>query len=208
MFSDLIKHFLFIVWFVFHSFHPSRYSIRQIFMQYIAFLRGINSGKNPTTKMEVLRGAFEKMGFESVRTVIASGNVIFSSHNLNKKDLIEKIEKELPEKIGFQSDVNLLSIDELELLIKSDPFKDIKETKDARLFVTFVKHPPESHNVKDGMGYKLLGFFQNALCFVIDLTDVRTPDIMSILDKEFGRQITTRSWKTVERIFNIAKEMT
>ena len=43
--------------------------------RYVAFLRGINSGGNQTVRMEVLRKTFEDLGFENVRTVLASGNV-------------------------------------------------------------------------------------------------------------------------------------
>jgi uncharacterized protein (DUF1697 family) len=45
--------------------------------EYAAFLRGINSGKNPTVKMEVLRKAFEVPGFENVRTILASLSALF-----------------------------------------------------------------------------------------------------------------------------------
>jgi uncharacterized protein (DUF1697 family) len=46
---------------------------------YVAFLRGINSGRNPTIKMDLLKKAFEELGLENVKTVIASGNVIFDA---------------------------------------------------------------------------------------------------------------------------------
>jgi hypothetical protein len=39
-----------------------------------------------------------------------------------------------------------------------------------------------------------------AICSVIDLTGSRTPDLMLRLEKQFGKEITTRTWKTVERI--------
>jgi hypothetical protein len=37
---------------------------------------------------------------------------------------------------------------------------------------------------------------------VIDLTSAKTPDLMIWLEKKFGKEITTRTWKTVERILN------
>jgi uncharacterized protein (DUF1697 family) len=54
---------------------------------YVAFLRGINSGLNPTTKMNVLRTAFEEMGFNNVKTVIASGNVLFDTKSTSEAQL-------------------------------------------------------------------------------------------------------------------------
>jgi hypothetical protein len=38
------------------------------------------------------------------------------------------------------------------------------------------------------------------ICSVIDLTSSKTPDLMQWMDREFGKEITTRTFKTVERI--------
>ena len=38
------------------------------------------------------------------------------------------------------------------------------------------------------------------ICSVIDLTSAKTPDLMRWMEKEFGKEITTRTFKTVERI--------
>ncbi|MBA3630748.1 MAG: hypothetical protein H0W55_13940 [Actinobacteria bacterium] len=41
---------------------------------------------------------------------------------------------------------------------------------------------------------------------VIDLTSTRTPDLMPWLEREFGKEITTRTYKTVGRILKRLKE--
>jgi uncharacterized protein (DUF1697 family) len=46
-------------------------------VKYVAFLRGINIGR--AMKMEDLRRVFESLGYDSVRTVQASGNVLFEA---------------------------------------------------------------------------------------------------------------------------------
>jgi hypothetical protein len=38
----------------------------------------------------------------------------------------------------------------------------------------------------------------------VDLTGAATPDMMRAFDKEFGKDVTTRSWGTVERILKVA----
>src|SRR4029077_19756102 len=47
--------------------------------RYVAFLRGINVGGNRVLKMDDLRKAFESLGFKDVKTVLASGNVMFDA---------------------------------------------------------------------------------------------------------------------------------
>jgi len=41
---------------------------------------------------------------------------------------------------------------------------------------------------------------ETIICSVIDLTSAKTPDLMVWLEKKLGKEITTRTWKTVERI--------
>jgi uncharacterized protein (DUF1697 family) len=167
---------------------------------YVAFLRGINSGMNPTIKMNILRAAFEEMGFNNVRTVIASGNVLFESKSTNEKDLEKIIEKALPRAIGFESAAMVITFEELQRLADLNPFKGITVTPETRLFVTFLKEPPKSDPKLSGKGFKLVGMNERALFSVVDLSGSTTPDLMKVLDREFGKNNATRSWKTIERI--------
>ncbi len=169
--------------------------------KYVAFLRGINSGKNPTVKMEVLRKTFEDLGFENVRTILASGNVLFESSTY-ENTLEQKIEEVLPLAIGFQSEVIVRTIDDLHKLVLLNPFKATEITTHIRPYVTFIKGKPNKNFrfPSGGKGYTILGIFNGAVCSVADLSDAKTPSLMQLLDKEFGKGITTRSWNTVERI--------
>jgi hypothetical protein len=58
----------------------------------------------------------------------------------------------------------------------------------------------------DKRDYTLLGMYDGAICSVVDLTGAKTPDLMLWLEKKFGKEITTRTWKTVERIRNVMEQ--
>jgi uncharacterized protein (DUF1697 family) len=138
--------------------------------------------------------------------VISSGNVLFESPSRNVKALEATIEKALPERLGFTSTTIIRSQDELLSLVKKNPFKRIADTPPSRLNVTFLKNPSSTnlkfpYSVKK-RAYKLLGNYDRAICSVIDLTSSKTPDLMLWLEKQFGKEITTRTWKTVQRILN------
>lgn len=171
---------------------------------YVAFLRGINSGLNPTTKMDVLKKAFEELGFEKVKTVIASGNVIFDAEPTEEAELEQAIEKALPKAIGFESATIVYKLADVERLVKLDAFKGSKVTPSTRLFVTFLKKPPRASQKLSGNGFEIIKKSGRALLSVLDLAGT-TPDLMKILDKEFGKTNTTRSWKTIEKIIQKAK---
>ncbi|MBI1730339.1 DUF1697 domain-containing protein [Candidatus Acetothermia bacterium] len=51
--------------------------------RYAAFLRGINVGGKKIIKMAELREAVESLGFRNVRTILASGNLLFDAPETN-----------------------------------------------------------------------------------------------------------------------------
>ena len=171
--------------------------------RYVALLRGI-APMNPNMRNDKLRGVFESLGFENVKTVISSGNVIFDSPSRSVKKLEESIETALPEQLGFTSTTIIRSQGQLQKLVDQDPFKGMEHSQTSSLNVTFLKKKKQSsikfpYQVND-RDYTLLGMYGGAICSVIDLTSAKTPDLMAWLEKQFGKEITTRSWKTVERI--------
>jgi uncharacterized protein (DUF1697 family) len=68
--------------------------------RYIAFLRGINLGTR-RLPMSRLRDLFEKLGFDDVKTFIASGNVVFSSKVKDASQLELRIAKHLEASLGY-----------------------------------------------------------------------------------------------------------
>lgn len=157
-------------------------------MQYVALLRGIMP-TNPNMRGEKLKSVFEGLKLKNVHTVIASGNVVFESPEKNITILETTIEKELPKKLGFNSTAIIRSRQDLEILAKKNPFEGIADEKPNYLVVTFFKDQREE------------------LCTVINLDASKTPDFMSKLEKEHGKAMTTRTWKTVHRILKKMSEV-
>ena len=151
-----------------------------------------------------LRGVFENLGFENVQTVISSGNVIFDSASRAVRQLEERIEKAIPEELGFNSTTIIRSKAQIQRLVDEDPFEGMEHSQKSSLNVTFLKKNTridiEFPYTVENRAYRLLGMYEGAICSVIDLTSSKTPDLMSWLEKKFGKEITTRTWKTVERI--------
>lgn len=175
---------------------------------FIALLRGINSGQNPSQKMENLRKIFEDLGFDNVKSVIASGNIIFDSESKSKKDLENKIEQAIKRSTGVDTATIIIAKRDLQKLIDRNPFKGIKDNPKNRFNVTFTKNKPEKllQISKKGKGYKILDHTNNAVFFVIDLTQAKTPDLMKLLEQNLGKNITTRTWQTVLKIIAKASQ--
>ena len=178
-------------------------------VKYVALLRGI-SPSNPNARNENLRRVFEDLGVHDVQTVISSGNVLFETQSENTKVLEALIEKTLFEDLDLKSTTIICSKGELESLVDKNPFKEKKDTSKSRLNVTFLKENPkiqfEFPYQSENKGFLVLGIQDRAICSIVDLRKGKTPDLMSWLEKEFGKNITTRTWKTIGRILKRLNE--
>lgn len=172
-------------------------------MKYAALLRGIGP-TNPNMRNEKLREAFERLGFENVQTVISTGNVLFESPSRGAKRLEATIEEAIQQHLGFTSTTIVRSHQQLKRLIGENPFGRIEDTPTTRLNVTFLKERQESDlrfpYRAEQKGYSVIGMHGREVFSVVDLTGATTSDLMAWLEKQFGKAITTRTWKTVGRI--------
>jgi len=112
-------------------------------IKYVAFLRGINVGGHKAIKMEKLKKAFETLGLENVKTLLASGNVLFEAPSASASTLTKKIENKLEAAFGHEIGVLIRKIEELQRLAEVDPFAGIKVTPQTRLYVTFLSEKPK-----------------------------------------------------------------
>ncbi|MCL4523083.1 MAG: DUF1697 domain-containing protein [Acidobacteria bacterium] len=177
---------------------------------YAAFLRGINVGGHKLVKMDDLKKAVESLGFTNVKTLLASGNVVFQAPPASASVLAKRIEEKLKKSFGFEIGILIRPIKELQRLDKANPFAGIKVTPRIRLFVTFLSEKPAGSlkipYVAPGGNFKILRASKSEVCSVLTITNLRRGmQFMAILDKEFGPKITTRSWGTIVRILDAGK---
>ncbi|GMU40191.1 MAG: hypothetical protein AMXMBFR23_10570 [Chloroflexota bacterium] len=114
--------------------------------RYVALLRGINVG-GITIRMADLARAFEDLGLTEVRTVLASGNVCFTTTDPDIDALKARIEAALTEAFGYEAYVLLVEIGAVARAITSFPFDD-----DASMqpWVMFVASPAVTADVLSG----------------------------------------------------------
>jgi uncharacterized protein (DUF1697 family) len=170
--------------------------------KYVCFLRGINVG-GKTVRMENLKEVFVSLGFVDAKTLLASGNVIFSSKEEIVAVLIKEIELALNRAFDMDISVVLRTVDYIQELVKSDPFKNIPNEPGMRLHVTFLKEKTKKSLVipyeSPKKDYGIVCATNDEI-FVVVKTEGKTTDAMTFLDKQFGKNVTTRSWNTVVKI--------
>ena len=109
---------------------------------YIAMLRGINVSGQKIIKMEKLRASFETLGFNSVRTYVQSGNVIFQASKTSSDILSKSIEGKILGDFGFSVTLVLRSSDEMEKIVNDNQFLKDRGIDHSKLHVTFLSELP------------------------------------------------------------------
>lgn len=171
--------------------------------KYVAFLRGIGPG-NPSMAPARLREACESRGFRNVQSVISSGNLVFESARADVRGIEKDLEAAWQDMLGFQSMTIVKSQQEIADLLAHDPFAGLTHGPSTYLLVTFMKNatPPrfELPHQPAGKTYAIVAYRDGVLFSVTDNTAAKTSDLMTWLEREFGKDITSRTWNTVQRI--------
>ncbi len=157
-------------------------------MKYVALIRGVGPG-NPNMSQQKFKEFFESLGFKKVKPIISSGNVVFQSDETDEGEIEDNIQKELPKKLGFSRMTIIRSEDDLRKFVSTNPFKNIKDERPNYLLVTFFKDR------------------RKELVTVLDMNSEKATHFMAEIDKEYKKQVTTRTWKTVHRILNTMEKL-
>jgi uncharacterized protein (DUF1697 family) len=104
--------------------------------RYVALLRGVNVG-GVTVKMADLAEVVRGLGFDDVKTVLASGNVLFTTTDAaaNAKG---KLESALRNRFGYEAWVHVLTQTKVAKIVEAYPFA---RSADRHAYVVFVLKP-------------------------------------------------------------------
>ena len=174
---------------------------------YVALLRGINLGARNKVSMADLRDLFDALGAEDVRTYVQSGNVVFKSRVGNPAELIKVVERRIRSDLGLSVTVLLRTKAELAKVLGGNPF--VESGRDpTKLHVTFLADRPDRARVRDleerefgpdehrVVGREVYLYCPNGYG--------RTKLNNAYLEKQLGAAATTRNWKTVTNLVELA----
>lgn len=176
-------------------------------MKYVLLLRGINVGGHKKVPMIELKKMLSEMGFRNTKTLLNSGNAVFETQNEKEPDLIRKIEIQFKTTFGFDAPLILRTDEAMRNLMELDPFHGTTTTKETRLYVSFLSEKstsdlplPYSNPKSD---FKILQKTDREIFSVLNIKTSRSVDAMKFLEKEYGKNSTTRNWNTVVKIANL-----
>lgn len=152
-------------------------------------------------QMPALKACLEQAGFSDVKTLLSSGNVTFAARTSSEEVLEKKIEAALKKTVGRAFMTLVRSIEALQALLASDPFRAAPGDAAAKRVVTFLREPPAQPPklpiAFDGV--RILRLIDREV-FSDYVVGPRGPVFMTLLEKTFGADITTRTWETVRKV--------
>jgi uncharacterized protein (DUF1697 family) len=101
---------------------------------FVALLRAVNVGGTGKLPMSDLKDICEELGFESVRTFIASGNVVFTSRK-SEAAIKTALEKRLEAYAGKPVGVLVRTADEMAQVLADNPFPDAPANRTMAVFL-------------------------------------------------------------------------
>ena len=172
--------------------------------RFIAFLRAINVGGGRTVKMQSLRQVFESLGFSSVDTFIASGNVVFETRTKTTKTLERKIERALREALGYEVGTFVRGEAELTKIVHYWPFSQSKFDETWQSNIIFL-----ADNLNEKLKQDVNALGKNTDAFEVHGREIywwrrrkQNGALFSTipLEKILGSAFTVRGANTIEKI--------
>ena len=152
-------------------------------------------------KMRTLAAAFEAAGFRDVRTVLGSGNVVFSAPAAEPASVERTAERAMARELGRTFVTFVRPVPELQALLAADPFARFELAPNAKRVVTFLRERPRAK-----LRFPVELHQARILClrgreiFTAYVPGPSGPVFMSLIEQHFGKDLTTRTWDTVARV--------
>jgi uncharacterized protein (DUF1697 family) len=175
---------------------------------FVAMLRSINVGGRNRMAMADLRGLMSSLGFGDVATYVQSGNVIFTAVG-SPANASRAIERRITADLGLTVPVVVRSKQQLRGALGSNPFSSL-DVDPKTVHVTFLADRPDPQGVRDLQ--ERTGQFGDDRFEVIG-THVflycpggygETTLNNSYLERRLGVTATTRNWRTVTTLAEMA----
>jgi uncharacterized protein (DUF1697 family) len=136
-----------------------------------------------------------------VKTVLSSGNVVFSAPRSSDASLQKKAEAAMEKQLGHRFLTIVRSVDVLREILASDPYKAFSLPAEAKRIVTFLREQPKTKLAlpieMDGCHILLM---KGSEVFTVYERTPKGPVFMTLLEKTFGKDVTTRTWDTVAKV--------
>lgn len=183
--------------------------VREASSPRLALLRGINVGGHNRVSMAELRDVCHSLGWEGVRTYVQSGNVVFRGAGPDA-ELEDALQAALERRLQVSPPVIIRDLVRWAAYLATDPFPKIVSIEPNRVLLAVSKAVPsatasEVLQARANAGERIAragdGFWIH-----FPEGSGRSRITPAILDRAFGSPVTTRNWRTVLALRDLADD--
>lgn len=174
--------------------------------RYVALLRGINVGKAKRIGMADLRGVVAALGYTDVKTLLNSGNVVFSKGTARAAPvgtIAARIQKAIVEELGVTSRVTVLDANEFASVIDGNPLLREAESAPPRFLVAVPTTAKELSRLREiaKQNWEAESFGLGArAAYMWCPNGILESQLLEVLGRAMGDTVTTRNWATMLKI--------
>jgi uncharacterized protein (DUF1697 family) len=158
---------------------------------WVALLRAVNLGSRNKVPMAALRAALSDAGYDDVRTVIASGNVVFSRRTKPSAPALESL---IASEFGVRTTAILRSAAQIRKLRDARPFS-------GNAYVAFLASRPRSTKPIEGLDEFAVVGSDIVLHFRSGYSAAQLTG--AVLEQKLRVEATVRNWNTVEKLADL-----
>jgi uncharacterized protein (DUF1697 family) len=180
---------------------------------YVSMLRAVNVGGTSRIKMDALRAVYESIGLEDVRTLLASGNVVFRSSIADRQQLVKRIMQQIERQLDLEVEVILRTLAEVASIVERGPVLSPR-AEPSKLHVMFLAGVP------DPAAQAALVKWHKA-SGLPEMLELRGPEIYlyypqgvgrsklsgAVLENKLNVPGTTRNWNTLAKLLDTARAL-
>ena len=167
-----------------------------------ALLRGVNVGRANRVAMADLKALVEDLGMQDPRTLLNSGNVVFTSPTAAPRDSAARIEKALRDTLGVTCRVVVLSAEEVADVIARNPLLS-KADDPSRLLVAVLSETADRGRLaeleKRDWGRDALAVGPRA-AYLWCAGGVIDSALNTAVNRSLGSEVTSRNWATMLKL--------
>ena len=168
----------------------------------VALLRGINVGKAKRVAMADLRALMEDLDCREVRTLLNSGNVVFTAA---KPLTAARIEAALLARCGVQARATMIDAADFEAIVTGNPFAD-RATDPSRLLVAFLNQGADLHALAGRDWTPEALALGSGAAYLWCAGGVLASPLWDAVNRVAREGVTSRNWTTVLKLQAMLKD--
>lgn len=173
----------------------------------VALLRGINVGRAKRVAMGDLRAVVESLGYVDVRTLLNSGNVVFTVPSGVRGEHDARIETAIARRLRVSTRVTVLTGAELAAAIADNPLLDVA-TDPSRLLVAVLRQAAHRARLeplaKQDWAPDEFAIGRRVAYLWCPNGMIQSPLAQSV-NRALGDAVTTRNWATMVKLKALAE---